>query len=192
METRSTLRTIIVALVGMGILVVIIVLMFRLFTRPSTPKAPVTNIGAYSDTASDVTMLIDAPTNINQDHRQVRITVSGTQNQIEIMEGYQGHVINSRTYPNNTTAYAAFLQALKVANFTKGNAKSKTDYRGHCPLGNRYVYTFNDGYKDLFTYWKTSCGDGTYRGNQSLTFTLFQRQIPAQDFRDLTRGISLN
>jgi hypothetical protein len=191
METRSTLRTIIAALVGIGILIVIIVLMFRLFTRPSSPKTPAVNIGAYSDTASDVTLLVDAPTNINQDHRQVRITVSSTQNQIEILEGYQGNVVNSRTYPNNSTAYSAFLQALKGANFTKGDTKSKADYRGHCPLGERYVYTFNDGYKDLFSYWTTSCGEGTYHGNRSLTYTLFQRQIPAKEFRDLTRGIPL-
>jgi hypothetical protein len=192
METRSTLRTIIAALVGIGIVILFIVLMFKLFNRQNGPTTPVINLGAYSDTASEVKLLIDEPTKVDQDHHQVRITVSATQNQIEIIQGYQGSVIDSRTYSNNPAAYASFLQALKLANFTKGDSKSTADYRGYCPLGDRYIYTFNDGYKELFTYWTTSCGQGTYGGNRSLTRTLFQRQIPDQDFGKLTNSITLN
>ena len=192
METRSTLRTIIAVLVGIGIVVVFIVLMFKLFTRGGSPASPTINLGAYSSTSSTATLLIDAPTNINQEHRQVRITVSNTQNKIEIIEGYENHVLDSKTYSNNTAAYSTFLQALKLANFAKGDSKSKVDYRGYCPLGDRYVYTFNDGYKDLFQYWATSCGQGTYHGNRSLTRTLFQRQIPQKDFEQLTGNIPLS
>jgi len=192
METRSTLRTIIAALVGIGIVVLFIVLMFRLFTHHGTTTTPATNLGNYSDTNAEVTLLIDAPTNVDQDHRQVRITVSGTQNKIEVMQGYQGTVTASRTYASNSASFAAFLQSLKLANFTKGNTKSTTDYRGYCPLGDRYVYTFNDGYKDLFSFWATSCGQGTYSGNRSLTRSLFLKQVPAHDLSQLTGSIPLN
>jgi hypothetical protein len=192
MEARSTLRSIIAALVGLGIVVLFIVLMVRIFTHHGGPATPAIDLGKYSDTSSEVRLLIDAPTNVDQDHRQIRITVSGTLNQIEIIQGYQGAVIDSRSYPSNSAAYATFLQSLKLANFTKGNTKSTSDYRGYCPQGDRYVYTFNDGYKDLFTYWSTTCGQGTYSGNQGVTRQLFIKQIPAHDFSQLTSSIPLN
>jgi hypothetical protein len=118
--------------------------------------------------------------------------ISGTQNQIQLIQGYQGTVIDSRTYSNNSASYATFLQALKLANFTKGDSKSTADYRGYCPEGDRYVYTFNDGYKDLFTYWSTSCGQGTFSGNRTLVRELFERQIPEKDFDHLTGSVPLN
>jgi hypothetical protein len=191
MEARSLIRSVIAALLVIGVVLLFIVLVIKMFTGHGGPKGPVINLGAYTDTNSQAVLLIDAPTNIDQEHRQVRITVSGTQNEIEIIQGYQGNVIDSRTYPNNGPAFSVFLQSLKLANFTKGDTKSTADYRGYCPTGDRYVYKFNDGYKDLFTFWSTSCGQGTYQGNRPLTRRLFENQIPQADFSKLAGPIAL-
>lgn len=190
MDPRSVIRTVIAALVGVGIIVLFIVLMFRIFARhPAT--SGVTNLGSYSNGNATATLLIDAPTNVNQEHRQVKITVSNTLNEIDIISGYQNDVVQSQTYASNSSAFAAFLQALKQAGFTKGNTKSTVDYRGYCPLGDRYVYTFNDGNRDLFNFWTTSCGQGTFGGNRALVRSLFERQIPQADFGKMTTGIPL-
>lgn len=192
MDARSLLRNIIAALLVIGVVLLFIVLVVKMFSGHGGPTSPAINLGSYSDTNSEAVLLIDSPTNIDQDHHQVRITVSATQNEIEIIQGYQGTVTDSRTYASNGPAYAAFLQALKLANFTKGDTKSNVDYRGYCPTGDRYVYKFNDGYKDLFTYWSTSCGQGTYGGNRPLTRQLFERQIPDSDFNELTSAVPLS
>jgi hypothetical protein len=193
METRSILRTIIAALVGIGIVVLFIVLMFKLIGgRGGDSTTKTINPAAYSHTAAEATLLIDTRTNIDQDHRQVKIIISGTQNEIQIIQGYQGNIIDSRTYATNDAAFNVFLQSLKLAKFSRGNDKSTADYRGYCPLGNRYVYSFNDGNKDLFRYWSTSCGEGTFGGNRALIRRLFMRQIPDRDFNLLTRSISVS
>src|SRR4051812_43183704 len=111
MESRSIIRTIIAALVGIGIIVVFIVLMFKIFTRSSGPVTPTVNLSQYSDTAAEAVLLIDAPTGADEDHRQIRITVGATQNQIELIKGYQNSVIEQKTYANNSAAFGTFLQS---------------------------------------------------------------------------------
>lgn len=191
MEIRSGLRTIIAALVGIGIIVLVFVLIVKGFSGGGT-SAPAIDLGKYENTAASATLLIDGPTNIDQDHRQVKITVSGSQNEIDIIQGYQGTVINSKTYSNNPAGFGAFLQSLKVFDYSKGDSTSKLDYRGYCPTGERYLYSFNDGSKDLFNYWSTSCGQGTYAGDRPGVRALFERQIPEADFDQLTNDIPLS
>jgi len=193
MEPRSILRTIIAALVGIGIIVLFIVLMVKIFSHNgSSSQSTSIDLGNYNSNNATVTLLIDGPTNVDQDHRQVKITVGNIQNQIDVIQGYQGNVINTQSYSSNDSAFAAFLQSLQVLNFTKGNTKSTVDYRGYCPTGERYVYTFNDGQKDLFTYWSTSCNQGTFGAtNPRQVRQLFIHQIPTVDFGKMTMGIPL-
>lgn len=193
MDLRSGLRTVIALLVGIGIVVLIVVLLFKAIFGGGGPSTPPVDVGKYADTAATATLLIDAPTNIDQDHRQVKITVSQTQNEIDLIKGYEGTVIDSHTYSNNAAAFGAFLQSLKLMNFSKGNSDpTQTDYRGYCPTGDRYVYTFNDGNKNLFSYWSTSCGQGTFQGNRGNVRSLFEQQIPQQDFDQLTNDVPLD
>lgn len=187
---RSGIRNIIVALVGLGIVVLVIVLLVKLIFGGGSPAAPTVDVGKYANTAATATLLVDGPTNVDQDHRQVKITVSGTQNEIDIIQGYQGHVIDSRTYGSNPAAFGAFLQSLKLLDFSKGST-SPTEYRGYCPTGDRYVYGFNDGSKDLFSYWSTSCGQSTFGGNAAAVRTLFYAQVPESDFGQLTDSVPL-
>jgi len=190
MEMRSIVRAIIAGLVAIGLVILVIVLIVKSFSGGPTRPTGRVDVGNYADTSATVTLLIDDPTKIDQDHRQIKISVSNTQNEINIMQGYQGNVIDSRTYSNNSAAFGAFLQSLKLMNFSRGTINPK-DYRGYCPTGDRYVFTFNDGNKDLFTYWSTSCGSvGTYGGNKIATLELIRAQIPVRDYDQLTSSIS--
>lgn len=191
MDIRNFIRPIIAGLVGIGLIVLVIVLISKAFSGGGTPAQQV-DVGKYADTAATATLLVDAPTIIDQDHRQVKITVSQTTNEIDIIQGYEGTILATQTYPNNSAAYGAFLQSLKLLNFSKGNtAKNMADYRGYCPTGERYVYSFNDGNKDLFNFWSTSCRQGTFKGNALAVLQLFRAQIPQSDYSHLTGTIPL-
>lgn len=191
MESRDYIRPFLALLVGIGLIVLVIVLIIKAFSSaPSAPSSGI-NITKYDNAASSATLLIDAPTNIDQDHRQVKITVSGDDNEVDVLKGYQGSVVSSQTYPNNTAAFGTFLQTLQLMNFSKGTLSS-VDYRGYCPEGDRYVFTFNNGENDLFSYWATSCGgQGTYKGALGPVLEQFRRQIPENDFDTMTNNISL-
>jgi hypothetical protein len=192
MESRDFIRPILAGLVGIGLIVLVIVLIVKALSgAPSAPTSQV-DITKYASTPNaSATLLIDGPTNVDQDHRQVKITVSSTENEIDIIQGYQNTVMDSQTYPNNSVAFASFLQALKLMNFSKGKS-SNVDYRGYCPTGERYVYTFSNGENDLFTYWSTSCsGQGTFEGSAPGVRVQFVRQIPDSDFGRLTGSIPL-
>ena len=191
MDIRNFIRPILAGLVGLGIIVVVIVLLVRLFSGHGTTTTKQIDLAGYSTSPATTTLLIDAPTNIDQDHRQIKITISQTQNEIDVLQGYQSTVIASRTYSNNAAAYGAFLSSLQLLNFTRGNSASDLkDYRGYCPTGDRYVMTFNDGSKDLFSYWATSCGSqGTFKGSKIAVLDLFRAQIPEHDYSLLTDPI---
>lgn len=192
MESSNLLRPLLALLVGIGLIVLVAVLLIKAFSGGASGPSSQIDITKYSNVASSATLLVDAPTNIDQDHRQVKITVSGTENEIDVLKGYQGTVLQSKTYADNTAAYSAFLQTLKLMNFSKGKT-SDTNYQGYCPTGDRYILTFNDGSKNIFSYWATSCGgQGTYQGELGPVLVQFRNQIPADDFDQLTSDIPLN
>jgi hypothetical protein len=191
MEVRNYIRPIIAGLVGLGVLVLIIVLFVKLLTGGKPQPTHQINLGKYADTSAVATLTIDAFTNIDQEHHVVKISVSNTQNEIDVINGYQGSIAKSQTYPNNPAAFGVFLQTMQLLNFSKGTS-SNVDYRGFCPTGDRYTYTFNDGSTNLFSYWSTSCGgQGTFQGKAGAIRQQFERQIPAADFGKLTAGTSI-
>jgi hypothetical protein len=192
MESRDIIRPILVGLIGIGLIVLVIVLIVKAISgSPSAPSSQI-DITKYASTPNaSVTLLVDSPTSIDQDHRQMKITVTNTQNEIDILQGYQGTIMDTQVYPNNSAAFAAFLQTLKLMNFSKGSA-STLDYRGYCPTGDRYIYTFSTGENNLFSYWSTSCGgQGTFQGDASNVLLQISKQIPEADFNRLTNNITL-
>jgi hypothetical protein len=191
MESRDYIRPFLMLLVGVGLVVLVIVLIIKAFSGGASAPSSQIDITKFDNSTGSTTLLIDAPTGIDQDHRQVKITVSGTENEVDVIKGYEGQVMDSQTYPSNVTAYGAFLQTLKLMNFSKG-VESNVNYQGYCPTGDRYIFTFNNGENDLFSYWATSCGgQGTFKGGLAPVLTQFRRQIPETDFDQLTNAISL-
>lgn len=191
MDIRTNIRAIVVGLVGVSLVVLVLVLFAKGMGGGSSTPNNLIDLGGYATTPATASVLVDGPTNADQDHRQVRITVSQTQTQIEVMQGYQGSVVDTRSFANNAESYKTFLQSLKQVNFARGtDAKLSENYKGYCPTGERYVFTFNDGDTDKFQYWSTSCGQGTYRGNRRATLNLFRKQIPTKDYQQVTNKLS--
>ncbi|HUB94111.1 MAG TPA: hypothetical protein VMB52_06430 [Verrucomicrobiae bacterium] len=188
MESRDYLRPLLTGLVAIGLVVLVIVLIIKGFSHPPEAPGSATDITNYANSDATVTLLVDGPTSYNDNHYQIKISVSAAQNEIDIIQGYQGVVVNSQTFPNNSAAFAAFLQALNLMNFSKGRQSSE-DYRGYCPAGERYIYTFNDGTKNLFSYWSTSCGQGTFQGKVAPVLQQFSNQIPPDAYDKITSGV---
>ncbi len=190
MDVRTRIRNIIVVLVGIGITVLLIILLFRLIFGTGSQQKPI-DIGKYANTSAVATLLMDGPTNLDQDHYQVQISVDATSSTIDIIQGYQGKVITSKTYPNNSSAYGAFLQSLKLLNFAKGK-NINIDYRGYCPTGDRYLYSFSNNGTTLFKYWSTSCGgEGTFEGDAAGVRQLFEAQVPSNDLSELVNNTNV-
>jgi len=191
MDVRTGIRNVLVALVGAGVVVLLIVLLFKaIFGHGAAPQKLV-DVGKYADTNAVATLLMDGPTNLDQNHYQIKITVNAMQSQIDLIQGYQGNMTRTQSYPSNSSAYGAFLQSLKLQGFAKGRIV-KIDYRGYCPTGSRYIYSFNDGQSNLFSYWSTSCGgQGTFQGSPSGVRQLFEAQIPPKDLSAFVSGTSI-
>lgn len=185
MDIRSVIRPILAGLVGLGLLALFIIVFVKLLTGHGAAPIKQVDITQYSGTEAVASLLIDSPTVIDQEHYQLEINVAATQNEVKVIKGYQGQVISDHTYPSNSDAYATFLQAAKLLNFAKGQTNN-IDYRGYCPTGDRYIYSFNDGQSDLFKFWSTSCGRaGTFLGSPQPVRQLFERQIPSEDLNDI-------
>lgn len=178
-----------VFLVGLGLVVLVFVILIKMLTG-GKPKQQI-DLNSYATTDAVVRMTIDGPVNADSLHRQIQISIDNSQAEIQIMNGYQGDVKLDKTFDNNQPAFEAFLHAINLAGYTKGNPDPKlSDERGYCPQGSRYVFELLQGGDTIQRYWSTACGgQGTYGGKTTLTRELFQAQIP--DFDKFTGNIQL-
>lgn len=192
MDVRSFIRPIIAGLIGIGLIVLIIVLIVKAFSGGNHATKQI-NLVSYASTDATAQLYISGPIVSDQEHRAVRITVGGDQTEIDIIQGYQDHIIRTKTYANNTSSYAVFLKALGHLNFTQGNNDpAQQDERGFCPQADRFIYSFASAGSNLFRYWSTSCGEGTFGGDRGAVQQLFERQIPTTDFEQLTGDIPIS
>lgn len=176
---------------SIGLLVILIVLIFSGGSSPKKVPKTSKTLDSYATSGGSVVLTIDGPINAEQNHEQVRITVSGDSATFDHIKGYEGGVADTKSYPNNQDAYTNFLFALEKAGFNLGNTSSSLkDERGFCPLGDRYIFELQQDGEELQRFWATNCG-GTksYLGNVNLTLQLFQNQIP--DYGNLTQNINL-
>lgn len=143
---------------------------------PSTSKA----LSQYSNTQAEASLTIAGPINYYEEHRVTKVTVGRDVITMEQILGYDGQVVDLKTFPNTELAYAAFLSALEEANFDKGStAKEVRDDIGRCPLGTRYIYELEENGKQLQRFWSSTCSTPeSFLGSQSLTIKLFKRQVP--------------
>jgi hypothetical protein len=178
-------------LATVALIVVVFILVVRGLTGGGRPAEQVELID-YSKTQTVMRMIISGPVNIDQEHRSVRVTVGRSSNTIELISGYEGNVLNSRTYPSNESAYATFLRALDLQGYTRGNTDpEREDSRGYCPTGRVYTFQIITGSDTVQNLCTTSCdGGGTFRGNTRVIRTLFREQIP--DYNEFVRGTGLN
>jgi hypothetical protein len=122
---------------------------------------------------------IEGPINALENHRSMQVDVGPTSRSITIFTGYQGQVLTTQSYPNDGTAYSAFLAALNRAGFTRERRlDASTNSDSVCPTANRTHYIVSDNNKDAMNLWSASCTAGSFNGNTTLTQTLFKSQIP--------------
>jgi len=169
-------------LIAIGLIILIIVLLFGGSGDSGKSKVATSSktLASYANTDAEASMTIDGPVNADQDHRLLKVTVG--QNSVVYQEftGYNGQVIQEKTYHNTEASYATFLRALELVSFTRGNNDSKlADERGRCPLGQRSVFEFKQGNHSFERLWVTSCGGAkTYLGSTQATIQLFKQQVP--------------
>jgi len=184
------MRYIVGFLIGIGLIVLTFILIVRIFSGGGGGEETVRRIDLnnYATTDTVMRLTIDGPIVADQQHQQVRITVGRDNVLYERFKGYQGDVVDTKSYPNNPEAYAQFLHALENAGYTRGDTTSPKDERGYCPAGKRYVYEALGNGENVVRWWGTSCGQdqGNFEGRGSDVRNLFKRQVP--DYRTLTRG----
>lgn len=170
-----------------ALIILVIILIVRAGSNSSVGSSAI-DLADYITNSSEVSLTIDGPVSANETHKSIHISVDERRATAELIKGYEGQVIDSKTYTTNENLYANFLLSLKHAGFTLGNTdESVKDERGYCPTGIRYVYELKDNDKEVRRFWSTSCGkEGTYKGAGELTRSLFQNQIP--DYGDLSNS----
>lgn len=181
------MRFLIGILVAIGLLVLILVL---IFTGGGGPRQKAIQLGDYANTSAVVRLTIDGSVSAPETHRQIQIAVGNNQSTLNIIKGYSGQVISSKSYDNSVASYQVFLLSIGRFGFTSGSSNPKLqDERGYCPLGVRYIFELQNGSNELERYWTSSCGGGTFRGNTDVIIALFQRQIP--DYSSLAGNVNL-
>lgn len=183
--------------IGVGIVLVILALIVVFVVnrqggtpKPATETERVAQLVDYTDKNSAVSLTTIGQVVGDDEHRSVRITVSANERRIEILSGYEQHVIRSKTYPNNHEAYETFLSALGGQGFTNSKKTTVTDPRSICPTGLHYEYRVTEDGEDKSNLWSTSCDKtGSFNGRPPVIRQLFQRQIT--DYSQQIRGIEL-
>jgi hypothetical protein len=145
------MRYFIAFFIAIALVILLIVLLFRGGGEPKTKVTPRT-LHSYATTDAEASFTIDGPINAEQEHQQVRITVNHDTVTYEHIEGYNGNVVELKTFSNTVNAYTNFLFALGHAGFTRGKldkVAALNDERGYCPQGDRYIFEFNQGEKQI-------------------------------------------
>lgn len=174
-------------LIAIGLVVLTIILIVKaLGGGGGSSEAPrQIDLNSYASTSAVMQMTIDGPVNADKTHNQIRVTVGRDETTLDILKGYQGNVVSTKTFANNQDSYAQFLHALNVAGFTKGNTDPNLrDERGYCPTGERFIFKAISGDQDVMRWWKSSCGQGNFRGRSDVIRILFKAQVP--DYTRLT------
>ena len=176
-------------LAAVALVVVVFILIVRGFGGRN--RSLETNLADYAKTETVMRMTVEGKVNADQDHRSATVTVGRSSNAINLIQGYEGNVLQTKTYESNENAYATFLRALQLQGYDKGNDNpDRQDSRGQCPTGKVYTFEIITGSAIVQKFWTTSCGGGTFKGNASVVRTLFRAQIP--DYSDVISGQGLN
>lgn len=149
------------------------------------------SLADYANTTKTMKLTIAGNLRANSEYREYQITVGQNRSNLTILGGYQGNVLDTKSYDNNSAAYREFLAAIDKAGYTLGDDSSDAGgVLGACATGRRYQVQIWDGNQMKQNYWTSSCRIGNFKGNIDKIITLFRWQIP--EFDPLTRNYPLN
>lgn len=154
----------------------------------------VKSLPEYAGTDAEVSVNVVGPIIAESEHREIRITVSRDKRTLDVIQGYQGRVIKTKSYFNDQAAFDVFLRAINGLGFLSAKVPQIEDEYKACPLGTHYEYELSGTGSDETDskLWSVSCGTqfGNFAGGPGPTIrTLFQKQIP--DYKDLVAGVSV-
>jgi len=184
-------RYVIGFLLALGLIILVIILIIKGLTSGGKSPLQTVDLNSYANTGTTVQLIIDSPVTASSQHHDIIINIGNNQASLQVTQGYEGEVVRSKTYPMNVSAYDVFLRSLNLNGFTQSNNDPNLkDERGHCALGDRYIYeVIDETGNDLQRYWSTTCNTGTFKGNIGSIQQLFQKQIP--DYGELTNDVQL-
>jgi hypothetical protein len=174
-------------------IVLVIVAVFLIFSnkdlfssKPSiTLGQQVQKIASYSNTSAVASLTIDGPIVANQNFNEVVIQISANYTELQIINGYNNHIVSKKVYANNQNAYRAFLKSLALNNFQVkvNNSQGLSSPIGVCPNGDSYIFKLVRDSKNIVDSWQTNCNTSNYTfgGNVNNVIGLFQSQIPNYD-----------
>lgn len=177
-------------------IVLLLVLVFGHGSKKGTTtakKGPTDKSITLTDYANkDTTVVLTTDGIINGDdvHRAFRFTITRNNRRIDLIQGYQGHIIKTENFENNSEAYNIFIRALARTGFGKVRPGIIDDERGICATGRRYIYeVFDDSNKQTSRTWGASCTKGTSMAVSDSVLRLFQAQIT--DYSKFSAGVHL-
>jgi hypothetical protein len=174
------MRFILGILATLGLIILILVLLFRGGGSSNKPKA--LYLPDYAHSGSTAQLVMQGPVVADQNYREVKIDVSSDDVVFTVYQGYEGDVLKTQSYVNNDSAYTVFLKSLQFSGFTLGDrSKNLEDVSGRCPTGQRSVYSFTNESDQLMKFWSTSCGQKTFNGSINVVSQLFRTQVPDYD-----------
>ncbi|HUD81386.1 MAG TPA: hypothetical protein VMR08_02020 [Patescibacteria group bacterium] len=186
------MRFFVTVLIALSLLVLVFVLIIKGFSNHPSQTVP-QPLTSYAATDTSMQFVISGPVSADQTHQAITMNISQTQAQINIIQGYQGQIINSKNFTNNESAYLNFLSALQLAEFTKGTSNLYTTADlGACSFGDRYnLQIINGTGQTIQNFWADSCSnrDGTFKGLLNTVEQLFFAQIP--NYGDLTSSVDI-
>ncbi len=170
-------------IVALILIVIVVGLIFTGFNKSNINFGHEVNKFANYSTTSAVTSLdINGPIIASQSHNEVIISVSNLDVNLQVLQGYDGKVINNQMFSNSQNSYNAFLRSLIIAGFNSSNpsASSLTNPVGLCSNGNTYTFKMNLGQKNIVNSWQTNCYNAphTFNGDLNATVNLFIAQVP--------------
>lgn len=158
---------------------------------PTDLPETVQELPELANSSASVALTIDGRIVSSEEHRAISFKIDRNSRTVEVLSGYNGNVIKTRTLSNSEVAYKEFLYALNKAGFTRAQEAQYSEENGVCPLGQRVIYSVDEFGENLQRLWSTSCrrSDGTLAVDGDLIRRLFEGQIP--DYRDFVDGVRL-
>ena len=169
-------------------IIVILSLLFGGSKGSKKNPAPSFDLLKYSTRDSKVVAITDGLINGDDEHRAIRITVDRNTRRIDVIQGYQGTIIATKSYDNNQKAYDEFMHALAKTGFGKTRKTTVPSEDGVCATGRRYVFEVIDNNDSVSRTWTANCIKGNTIAVPTKVTNLFRNQIT--DYDQVIKGQS--
>lgn len=132
---------------------------------------------------NSVRMTMRGPIVADEEFSSYTITVSTTERELVIYDGYLDDISERKTLDNNNRAYEQFVYALDKADMMVGEEpidEAANDLRGICATGYIYEYAVLVDGEPVKSLWTSTCSgsQGTLDASTQQLNDLFFKQIP--------------